>query len=128
MLARLCKKPEFRIRSRIRFLILRGERMAGEQSGGKVDHFLIRVKDILLIAGSLGAFSFWILGIVNLPDKVKRHEQRIEMLETRAAQNDINVSSIQKDLQYLTRSMDEIKEILKSRLFKAATSAGGVNR
>lgn len=78
-----------------------------------LDHTLIRIKDFLLIAGSLAAFGFWALGILSLPDQVKKHEERIKILESRAATNDVTINAMQKDVNYMTKSIEEIKDILK---------------
>lgn len=87
----------------------------------KIDHTLMRIKDFLLIAGSLGAMVFWIVGIVSLPDRVAKQEQRIQLMEARAAANDLVINTMQRDVSYMTKSLDEIKDLLKRRDHQGAS-------
>ena len=88
--------------------------MAGEKT--TLDHTLIRIKDFIIILGAVSAFILWFMGIIGLPDQVKRQDKRIEILENRAASSDLTLNTMQKDVGYLTKSTDEIKDILKGRL------------
>lgn len=81
----------------------------------KLDHTLIRIKDFIIIAGAVSAFVLWFLGIIGLPDQVKRQDKRIEILESRAASSDLTLNTMQKDVGYLTKTSDEIKQMLKER-------------
>lgn len=83
------------------------------QNQGQVDHIFLRIKDVLLIGASLVAIATWYLGIADLPKLVESHEQRLVKIEAAIVKNDLVVSGIQKDLNYLTNGVDEIKQILK---------------
>lgn len=89
-------------------------------SQGQVDHIFLRIKDVLLIGGSLVAIATWYLGIAHLPKIVESHEQRLSKIETAIVKNDLVVAGIQKDLNYLTSGVDEIKNILKEVYKKGA--------
>ena len=78
-----------------------------------LDHTLIRVKDFIIIAGAVSAFVLWFMGIIGLPDQVKRQDKRIEILESRAASSDLTLNTMQRDVSYLTKSTDEIKGLLR---------------
>lgn len=81
-----------------------------------LDHTLIRIKDFIIIAGAVSAFVLWFLGIIGLPDQVKRQDKRIEILENRAAANDLTLNTMQRDVSYLTKSSDEIKVLLREKV------------
>jgi len=82
----------------------------------RTDKTLMRVKDAIIIIGSLVAVGTWFLGIATLPKIVENHGIRISEIEKSAIRNDLVVSGIQKDLSYLTSGVDEIKKMLKEIL------------
>lgn len=77
-----------------------------------LDHTLIRVKDVIIILGAVFAFVFWFVGILTLPETVAKNEARLDLLEARAAKLDIVVSSMEQNLGYLTKTMDEVKALI----------------
>lgn len=77
-----------------------------------LDHSLIRIKDGIIIMGSIAAFLFWFVGIMNLPKTVEGHDSRIKTVESYMSKNDVVVASMQRDLVYLKESSNEIKALI----------------
>ena len=74
----------------------------------KLDHFLIKAKDIGLL--SLLGFVFYLGGAWSgMPKKVEASEEKIVVIQKWQAEADVRFAKWETKLDYLIKGMDEIK-------------------
>ena len=80
------------------------------------DSWLMRSKDILLVAGCLWTLSVWGMGFINLPNRVKQIDmEETSLKEKVGAYHEANLlfhAGIGKDIDYIKLSILELKNIL----------------
>ena len=86
--------------------------------GKGLDHILIRMKDIVIILGSIGVGVAWLVGIVALPTKVEANTEDVKQIQTTQQQMKIAVTEIQTDLKYIKSTLTEDRRDIKKILEK----------
>ena len=83
-------------------------------SDRKLDCWLIRIKDFVLIGGAVWALVIWGLGFINLPGRVAKTEAEIITLETKTVAsekaNELFHIGIGKDIDYIKLGIFELKQ------------------
>lgn len=86
--------------------------MSGKE-GSKIDHFLIRAKDVafLVIAG-WGLFV-WLGNWQGLPARLEASEKEIARVKDWESSTDTRLTVIEQDVKYLVKGVDEIKRHIR---------------
>jgi helix-turn-helix protein len=81
----------------------------GGKEYSKIDHFLIRAKDVsFLLLATAGVFA-WLSGWQMIPNRVEASEKEIQRVKEWEARTDTRLTVIEQDIKYLVKGIDEIK-------------------
>ena len=82
------------------------------------DTILMRIKDSLLIGGTVFGIFVFIFRFQTLPDAVAEHTIRLKELQSSDGSQQLKIQSIEQDLDYIKDTLNEIKDILKRKLLQ----------
>lgn len=82
-------------------------------SESTADHFLIKLKDVILLLISVGAIASWLLGMTTVPPRVEANEDNIKEIKVYMMTNEVFVNGLKKDIDAMRNDLVEIKQILK---------------
>jgi len=84
----------------------------------KSDQFFMRAKDLVLIVGAIAGLATASNNFLSLPQTVQRHDSEIKTLQQIVSEyksaNELTVQALRQDMGYLTRNVEEIKQIVKA--------------
>ena len=83
--------------------------------GNGLDKLLMRIKDMLLIGGTVFGVFVFIFRFQTLPDSVAEHTLKLNELNGNDTQQTMEIRDVNKDIEYIKDTLSEIKGLLKNR-------------
>lgn len=81
--------------------------------GNGLDKLLMRIKDLILIGGTLFGIIVFLFRFQSIPDKVSEHDLKINQLNGINHTHELKIQAIGQDLQYIRDAVAEIKALIK---------------
>ena len=84
------------------------------------DHSLLRLKDLIIIIGSIWAFLAWGTNFASIPKRLEAAEDLIRTVQDRAIVGELKIQSLSQDITYIKDALSEIKKNQEMQMRLAA--------